>query len=408
MELSTEYSQQKLLSIIYQTPVGVIEMGQQGQIHHINAKGVQLLMPFFLQEGLLGDNLLALFDRHAPQIRSALSNADDSFNAIFNQERFVFPLRMGANTGDRHFWITINKQDHDAFTIFFDDVTERHQQEQVLQQAILDKAVQQGKFDIASGVLHDIGNAVVAFGSYITRVRRQLEGTDTGHLRNLLLFFEKSRPALVPALGEGKAQALVTLLEGILDNQKNKDEETRKALDEQVRIIAHIQEIVAIQRQYIRSGDSAERPKVNLRTILNDCIAMQMASFEKREIQVTFQIQTDYLRLSGDRTKLMQVFLNLLKNAQESLDSIDKTDKQIAVKLTGDDQRVTVQITDNGAGFAPSVAELLFRKGVSSKEEGSGLGLANCRSIVENHAGTLHLTSTGPGSGAVAIATFSL
>ncbi len=408
MEPGTDYSKQKLLSIIYQTPVGVIEMDQQGEILHMNAKGIQLLMPFFMQAGLAGNNLLTLLDRHVPQIRTTLGAPSPAFKAIFNQHPFVLPLRLGNGDVERHFWITINKQDDGSFTAFFDDVTHRYEREQVLQQAILDRAVQQGQFDIASGVLHDIGNAVVAFGSYLTRIRRQLKATDINHLSNLVLFFEKNRAALVPALGEGKAQAIVKLLEGILDNQKNKDEETQKALNEQVRIVTHIQEVIAIQRQYIRNGDSRERPKVNIRTILNDCVDMQSAWFEKRDIRVTLQTQTEHMRLSGDRTKLMQVFLNLLKNSQEALESQAGTDKWIRIELTGDDRNLTVCIADNGVGFDPSLAESLFEKGISSKEEGSGLGLNNCRSIVETHAGQLKLTSPGPGQGATTLITFSL
>lgn len=408
MDSGADYSHQKLLAIIYQTPVGVIEMDQQGKILQMNAKAVQLLMPFFVQSGLAGDNLLDLFDRHAPQIRASLATSSLSIEAIFNKERFVFRFLSGGTTVDRHFWITINRQSEASFTLFFDDITDLYEQEQVLQRAILERAVQRGKFETASGVLHDIGNAVVAFGAFITRLRRQLGATDTAHLQNLVLFFEKNGSALATVLGEAKARAIVTLLEGILTNQKSRDEETQKSLSEQIRIVTHIQEIIAIQRQYIQDGGSQERPKVNVRTILTDCVAMQLASFDKRAIEVTINAQTQFTQLAGDRTKLMQVFLNLLKNSQEALDRQGGAAKRIQIDLTGDRHCVTIRIADNGVGFAPSIAESLFDKGVSSKEEGSGLGLANCRSIIENHGGSLQLSSPGPGQGAVALITFHL
>ena len=65
MEPATDYSQQKLLSIVYQTPVGVIEMDQQGEILRTNAKGIQLLMPFFVQAG--ADKLIAAGEEILPQ-----------------------------------------------------------------------------------------------------------------------------------------------------------------------------------------------------------------------------------------------------------------------------------------------------------------------------------------------------
>lgn len=408
MEPKSDPFYQTLLSIIYQTPVGVIEMDQLGQIRQLNARGIQLLMPFFIQSGLMGDNLLLLFDRFAPQIRTALATSSPSSHHIVNQERFVFHLFIDNVEVERHFWITINKQALDSFTVFFDDITELDQQAQLLQQVILEKAVQQGKFETASGVLHDVGNAVVAFGSYITRLRRQLDGTDAKHLQNLVSFFEKNQAVLASALGEGRAGAIVTLLEGIVTNQKNREDETRNALNEQIKISTHIQEIISIQRQYIQKGESRKRPKANIRTILNDCLAMQLALFENRHIQVTLRVETDHTQISGDRTKLMQVFLNLLKNSHESLERQGTVDKRIEIEVTGDNQSLRVRITDNGAGFEPSLAQTFFEKGVSSKQEKSGLGLANCRSIVESHAGQLVLSSPGPGEGATMLVTFPL
>jgi len=408
MELKTNPSDQNLLSIIYQTPVGVIDMDQQGKIRHMNARGVQLLMPFFIQLGLMGDNLLLLFDRFAPQIRTALATSSPSSPLIFNQERFVFQLILDNVEVERHFWITINKQALDSFTVFFDDITERYQQEHLIQQVTLEKAVQQGKFETASGVLHDIGNAVVAFGSYITRLRRQLDGTDAKHLQNLVLFFKKNQPVLASTLGESKAGAIVTILEGIVTNQKNREDETLKSLNEQIKISTHIQEIISIQRQYIGDGVSRKRSKANIQTILNDCLAMQLALSENQHIKVTLRVQTDHTQISGDRTKLMQVFLNLLKNSHESLERQGAVDKRIEIEITDDNQSLRVRIADNGAGFEPSLAETLFEKGVSSKREKSGLGLANCRSIIESHAGHLMLSSPGPGEGATALVTFPL
>jgi signal transduction histidine kinase len=408
MAPETNPAYQNLLSIINQTPVGVIEMDQQGTIRQMNAKGVQLLMPFFVESGLVGDNLLLLFDRFAPLIRTALATASPSLQLIFNQERFVFYLRLDKVRVERHFWITINKQALDSFTVFLDDITERFQQEQLLQQVMLEKAVQQGKFDIASGVLHDIGNAVVAFGSYITRARRQLDGTDTKHLQNLVLLFKKNQSALASTLGETKAGGIITLLEGIVTNQKNKEDETRTALSEQIRISTHIQEIIAIQRQYIRDGGNNARPKVTIQTILNDCLGMQLALSESRHIQVTLRVQTDHTQISGDRTKLMQVFLNLLKNSHEALERRGAGDKRIGIEVTGDQALLKVRIADNGAGFDPSAGETLFEKGVSSKQDKSGLGLANCRRIVESHGGQLTLSSPGPGEGATVLVTFPL
>src|SRR5450631_940716 len=80
-----------------------------------------------------------------------------------------------------------------------------------LQAALLDKAVAQGKYEIASDVLHDIGNAVVGFGSYLTRIRRSLEQNNLQNLQNLAGFFTTQQTILATVIGEAKSGAVVSM-----------------------------------------------------------------------------------------------------------------------------------------------------------------------------------------------------
>lgn len=398
-----EYSPQKLISIINQTPVGVIETDAAGAVLQINAKGVQLLMPFFLQHQLMGDNLLALFELLAPNLKKVLVAPGRALGTLLQQERVVFPLQIGNTPGNRHFWFSVNRAEEDRFTFFFDDITDVYLQEQSLQKLVLEKAVQEGKFEIASGMLHDIGNAVVAFGSYLTRVKRLSETQDLPNLKNLLLFFDRHRAGFESLIGDARTTAINTLLDGTIKNLATHEEELKQAVKEQLSIITHIQEILAIQRQYVRDKEvGTSRPSVNVRSIVNDCMTMMLPSFDKRAIQVSVRVQTENPRMAGDQTKLMQVMLNLLKNSQESLDRQTSTDKRIDVLIERDERHLTVTIADTGAGFDPEMAEHLFVKGFSAKAEGTGLGLVNCRKIVESYAGTLVINSQGTGRGAEA------
>src|SRR6202047_3696554 len=84
--------------------------------------------------------------------------------------------------------------------------------EKFMQEAILDKAIAQGKFEIAADVLHDIGNAVVEFGSYLTRIRRSVEQNSPENLKTLAGFFAGQQSAMGAAMGEAKAGAVVSML----------------------------------------------------------------------------------------------------------------------------------------------------------------------------------------------------
>src|SRR5450631_2869843 len=143
-----------------------------------------------------------------------------------------------------------------------------------LEAAMLDKAVAQGKFEIASDVLHDIGNAVVGFGSYLTRIRRSLEQNNLQNLQNLAGFFATQQTTLATVIGEAKSGAVISMLNSIAEVQKASQEEIQKSIIEQLNLITHVQEILNIQRQYVSGHESQEKKATNLRTIINDCLSM--------------------------------------------------------------------------------------------------------------------------------------
>jgi signal transduction histidine kinase len=289
----------------------------------------------------------------------------------------------------------------------FDDISELYNKEKQLSQIIQDKAIEQSKFEMASDVLHDIGNAVVGFGSYITKIKRTYEQNDIATLENLQAFIKKNQLPLSEALTEIKANAIVELLDGILSNQKLFISEMKHTVMEQMKIIGHVQEILNIQRQYV-VGQNTERTLVDIRGIINDSVSMITGTFDKKNIQFNLDAPIMIPKIKGDRTRLMQVVLNLLKNAIDSFSDSEKKNKAIEVKVIVEEKKIIIQIKDNGKGFEQATTDHLFQRGYTTKLEGSGLGLANCRNIIEAHNGEISLTSDGIDNGATSTIFFNL
>lgn len=279
--------------------------------------------------------------------------------------------------------------------------------EQDLQQALLERSIATQKFQITSGVLHDIGNALVGLGSYLNRIRRSVEQYKPDNLQNLAGFFVTQQTAMTAALGSAKADALVSMLNNMVGAQTTHRDEIINAITEQTNIISHIQEILHIQRQYVNGQDMPENKPISLGSIVTDCLSMQSASMEKRGIIVTKDISGELPLIKGDRTRLMQVVLNLLKNSMEAID-IAGREKRISIRLFAQDDLLTLQIQDSGSGFDEATGKQLFSRGFTTKAAGTGLGLNNCRAIIEGHSGTITISSEGPGKGALAIINFKL
>jgi len=272
----------------------------------------------------------------------------------------------------------------------------------------LEKAIAQGKFEIASEVLHDIGNAMVGFGSHLNRINRSLEKNNVETIKNLATFLKTQHAAITGTLGADKANALVTITEGIAKAQGDNRVEIDASITELFNIIGHIQEILNIQRQLVRGHSGThERKPVNLVNIIDDCRSMLFASFDKQGINFKVEIDPGTYVIKGDHTKLMQVILNILKNSVEAM-SLDAPEKHITMSMHSDDKVVELLLIDNGVGFDAATGGRLFERGFTTKKTGTGLGLYNCKSIVESHTGSFDIKSKGPGQGAVTTIRFAV
>ena len=279
--------------------------------------------------------------------------------------------------------------------------------EQALEQASTDKAVAQGKLEIASDILHDIGNAIVGFGSYLIRIKGAIEKDDSKNLSQLAQFFNAQQVALNAVIGEAKTGALISMLTSMVETQRTSREELQNAVTRQLSIISHIQEILHIQRQYIAGQEVRESKPTNLRTILSDCLSMLSASIDKRGIAVCLDVAVDSPVIPGDLTRLMQVFLNILKNSIEAIDT-NAAEKVISINLYSRRGFLILKVADSGNGFDETTAGRLFERGFTTKSSGTGVGLHHCRAIVESQAGHMSLTSEGPGKGAVTTINFKI
>ena len=263
-----------------------------------------------------------------------------------------------------------------------------------------EKAIAQGKFEIASEILHDIGNALVGFGAYLNRLNRVIEKGNLKAVTNLSLFINTQQTALASALGADKAAALLSLSEGIAKTQAESTTELSASVNELLNITTHIQEILNIQRQFVVGHEGHhQRKPVNLVTIISDCRAMLLASLEKKRIKLHANIAPGTFIINGDQTKLMQVILNVLKNSVEAID-MEADEKDITISLQASSTLIELKVKDNGKGFSPETGARLFERGFTTKSNGTGLGLYNCRSIIESHAGEFNIASTGVDKGA--------
>ncbi|MGD9097720.1 MAG: HDOD domain-containing protein [Desulfobacterales bacterium] len=165
-----------------------------------------------------------------------------------------------------------------------------------------------------------------------------------------------------------------------------------------------------VERLGRESGNAASVPThdaVNLNRIITDLDRLLGPSvFRPAKCSVTYHLAEDLPPVRGDCNALIQVFLNLFKNAIEAMPRGGNLRVQTACRITGEDQdrrQILVTVNDTGPGLASTVSKRFFDPGVTTKNISSrGLGLAIVKDIIEQHKGTIFF-QTQPGKGTTVV-----
>lgn len=127
----------------------------------------------------------------------------------------------------------------------------------------------------------------------------------------------------------------------------------------------------------------------SLRPFLEQLSLSFAASIAQSEVEYTSKIDSSITQITGDKTKLQEVFLNLLKNAYDAA----KPDKTIYFSAVLEDDAVIITVQDTGCGIPEEQLPTIFDPFVTYKKDGTGLGLAISDHIVKAHGGTISVES---------------
>ncbi len=129
--------------------------------------------------------------------------------------------------------------------------------------------------------------------------------------------------------------------------------------------------------------------RLSLRDVVTGTIGFLLADARENRVKIVPELM-DVGTVMADRILLEQVLVNLIRNGMEAMADGRRTGDRLTIRLLkGDDGNAFIEIEDQGAGIAPEVAGRLFDAFTSTKEQGMGMGLNICRSIVELHRGHL-------------------
>jgi PAS domain S-box-containing protein len=148
-------------------------------------------------------------------------------------------------------------------------------------------------------------------------------------------------------------------------------------------------EVIQGIRNMVRKTESS-RSLVPITGVIRDLLRIVRADAVERNVTISAEIDSTTGRVMADPVQLLQVLLNLAMNAFEAMSAIRPDARRLVIRAgrNGDGQ-VLVSVRDSGPGFPAGIVQQLFEPFFSTKAEGTGMGLAIARSIIEAHGGTL-------------------
>lgn len=259
---------------------------------------------------------------------------------------------------------------------------------------LMDQSYQSGRAEVAVSVLHSVGNALngVVLSSY--QLLEKAKRTSVGDVSKMAGLLQEQEADLAKFFTEDPRGQMVphylTSLASVLEEERQQMMKEAVVLQERVDTIKEI-----ISRQQDFSKQARVRETEHPEELLEDALKL---SFDQR-VNTAIEIERDYRKVSRikvDRHKVMQILLNLINNARSACMESDRQDKKIILRLfPAPDDRVVMQVVDNGIGIPAESLDRIFEQGFTTRKGGQGLGLHTCSLAAAELGGKLTVKSDG-------------
>ncbi|HSV45085.1 MAG TPA: DAHL domain-containing protein [Ramlibacter sp.] len=278
-------------------------------------------------------------------------------------------------------------------------VQERSHELQQAQSELLATARQAGMAEIATNVLHNVGNVLNSVNVSAALVGSTLRKSRAQGLSRAVHLMEEHASDLGHFLTvDEKGKLLPGYLSGIAQTVAREHQTMQDELNHLARSIDHIKDVVALQQSYARGASFVE--PVQICDLVEDAVRMNGDALARHRLTVVKEFaQVPEMLL--DRARVLQILVNLISNAQSATQNVQDGAREITLRVKnagGSILRVSVE--DQGEGILAENLTRIFSHGFTTRKTGHGFGLHSCALAAKQMGGTLTAHSDGPGQGA--------
>ena len=290
-----------------------------------------------------------------------------------------------------------------AFVIT-EDITERRRAELELERVheqLRTSARQAGMAEVATSILHNVGNVLTSIKVSAALVTDGLQRSKAADLCQVATLLHEQGARLAEFMSSDERGKIIPEYLQALGQQLTKDNDT--ALEHMTALrksLEHVDSAVAMQQSYARV--SSVRETVSIVDLVEDSLRLSARAFSRNGIELRREFEPTP-PITVDKHKVLQILVNLIRNATNACNESGKKDKALTLHIEGAAAMVRISVTDNGVGIPPENMGRLFTHGFTTRPKGHGFGLHSGAIAARELGGSLRAESAGAGEGATFI-----
>jgi PAS domain S-box-containing protein len=283
-----------------------------------------------------------------------------------------------------------------------EDITTKKEAQAELQRLhreLVDASRAAGMAEVATGVLHNVGNVLNSVNVSATVLHEQLGRSKLTSLEQAIQLLQANLSALGPFLQDDpKGKLLPDFLIKVTQHLAAEHARWQDELRDMKKNIEHMKVIVSMQQSYAKVTGAIE--PLSATELVEDALRMNEAALKRHGIRVECDFSNVPLVLA-DKHKVLQILVNLVRNAKHAMSDVKMNDPMLGLKVYKNGSgRIKIQVRDNGMGIPAENMTRIFSHGFTTRAKGHGFGLHSGALAARELGGTLEAESEGPGKGA--------
>jgi two-component system, NtrC family, sensor kinase len=277
-------------------------------------------------------------------------------------------------------------------------VVERTRELERTHQQLVEASRQAGMAEVATNVLHNVGNVLNSVNVSASVITDQIERSKASGLSRLVALLDEHRDDLGRYIAnDPRGRHVPAYLSQLSEHLQAERDSNLKELVILRKSIDHINEIVAMQQSY--SKVSGVTQAVNVIELVEDSVRMNAGALQRHGIRLVRDFQ-DVPPVSTQKHKVLQILVNLIRNAKFACSESGREGSRIILRVAQEAGAIKIAVIDNGVGIAPENMTRIFAHGFTTRSHGHGFGLHSGALAAQELGGSLRAYSEGIGRGA--------